>query len=131
MSNAAALIAQLRAQREIKVEVAPSKFIVVRRPRATEIEQFIQEKDGKRLLAAEVQHVVKYACRWENIAETDLFPPGVGGSDLVDFTPELFAEVLPDKPDWSSKCANKLLDAIVDHQTRTKAEAGNSEPSST
>jgi len=102
------LLEQLRAQRTGRVEVAPGKVLLVRRPlEATEMPLF---RGG-----VEAELVTRQVVGWEGITEADLLGAAVGASSPVPWSAELCAEVLADRSGWLSAAAEWLVQAIRAH----------------
>lgn len=100
-----ALADRIRKSREITVVVGGIKFTGIR---AT-AEQF-SEYTIKRTMDAQVAR--NHITGWDGVVESDLI---VGGKDeLVAFDPELFSEVIGDKPLWSTEIAVAVLSTAVD-----------------
>lgn len=111
-----ALIAQMRAQREVQVTVGKFVF-TVRRP--TDVEAFSGQKrgDGPAELAANA------VVGWKNVLEDDIV--GGGGTDAVEFSPELWREWCADRPDFWAPITNAVVDAFKGHSQALEAAAKN------
>lgn len=104
--SAPTLVERLRAAREARVDVGPGKQLRLRRP---------LEAHMHKLREITVERVAEHVVGWEGVTEQDLLPPGVGGSDAAEFSPELIVEVLADKPDWAQAAVAKLVEMVNAH----------------
>jgi hypothetical protein len=120
---ASAVIRDIHAQRESKVPLEeakdgrPAKAVTIRRPPEGELWMLA----GGRI---EVEHVCRYTVGWSGFHECDVIDGGA--EDALEFSPELFREVVIDRADWTNKIAQGLAAAIEAHAARRKAAAGNS-----
>lgn len=113
-----ALIEQLRAQRTGRVEVAPGKNLLVRRPLGvTEMGRYFSAPTPELFIAAVVG--------WDGITQADLLGAAVGASDPAPFSAELAAEALGDRGDWVGKVGEWLAQAIKAHVEERAAETKN------
>lgn len=102
------LIARIRKQREGKVTVGTMTFIFAR---PTDVEFTALMANGK-FSELGARHVVG----WDNVTENDVV--GGGGTDVVAFDKDLWAEMYSDRPDLWTPVSNAILEA---YQLHTKA----------
>lgn len=114
--DAQALIRKLQQQRERQVEVEPGKHVTMRGPTETQFTQFLQ--GGK--LVAGFEQARDFVVGWKAITEADLLGTAVGASDEVEFSPQLWAEVIANHADWVRKITTALLDYIVEYHQRAE-----------
>lgn len=114
--SAPSLVDRLRAAREQRVEVEAGRFLRLRRP---------LEAHMHRLREVTVERVAEHVVGWEGVLDQDLLPPGVGGSDPAEFSPEAVLEVLGDKPEWAQRAMAKLVDMVNAHFAGREAAAKN------
>lgn len=120
----AQLIKRLREQRMHWIDLdLPGKRVRLIRPTEIEIGQHFV-KDGQ--VSVGVAEVERFAVDWDGFTEADLLGAAVGSSDLVPFSPALWAEVVSDKSAWVRKLATDLLDIVIKHSAATKVDAKNS-----
>ena len=124
------LIAQIKAQRQSWVEVAPAtetqpaKRVRITRPPENDVADFVTERDGRRTLEVGASHVVKYVVDWDGVLESDLVG-AAGSSDPAPFNSALFAIVVEDRLPWMRTIASALLDSIVAHHEAQQTDAKN------
>lgn len=111
--NAQSLIARMREQRERWVEVASGKRVKIRRPAEGEFARF-SGPDGKGMSAG-LEHVRDFVVGWEGITEADLLGEEVGSSEIVEFSTEVWYELVADRLAWLQPVAKALLQSIADH----------------
>lgn len=124
--SAAQLIAKLREQRDswcVLREAAdgePELAVCLRRPTEAEIPGYkpTATQSTEQLLT---EAVCRQAVGWRGITEAELLGAAVGSSDPVEFSVDLWAEVVRDRADWLSACAVHLMQQINSH-LRAKAE---------
>jgi hypothetical protein len=124
MSDVATLLKQMREQREFRVELEaaaddkPAKIVWLLRP---------LEAAELHLVAAgvSVDALVRFTTRWGGFTEVDLLP-GSGGSDKVDYHPDLWRELVGDRRDWAKQCADALVAQIAARAEARQADSGNS-----
>lgn len=118
-----ALIAQIRAQRDSWCVLRQAGDglralrVKLRRPAETELGRFARSGEQSyqdRMRAA----VVEAAQDWEGVTEEDLLGASIGGSDLVPFDSQLWAEVIVDRADWLATCTAHLVESIQQHMDR-------------
>lgn len=137
MSSAAAtLIAQMRDQRKSWVELepatatAPAKRVQIIRPAESDLAGMIAPAGDADAVAAgvtlrvDMAEVKRYAVGWEGITEADLVG-AAGSGDAIDFSADLWAEVVADRVAWKVKVARAILAAIAAHRLYATADAGN------
>jgi hypothetical protein len=113
MSNASVLIQKIQKRREFKVELEDGKSVTMRRP---------AEAEWARAIG--LDYVCRYSHAWEGFTEADLYAGG--GSDVVvPFDAALWREVVADRADWLTKCADGLIAAMSQRAEERKATAGN------
>jgi hypothetical protein len=101
-----ALIDKIRAQRQTDIEAAGLVFIA---SRPTDLD--VQEMRGKTLPALDL--LKKYVKGWRGVKESDLINGGV--PKLVEFTQELFAEWVGDRPDIFNPLVSGIIAAYEQH----------------
>lgn len=110
------LIRRIRKQRELKVTVGKFTFIA-RRP--TDVEAVDLHRSG--VSFADIAE--KFVSGWEGITEDDVI--GGGGSDVVEFSAELWREWCHDRPDFWEPIAAAVLQSYQLHAARLESEAKN------
>ncbi|PTT75431.1 hypothetical protein DBR42_28940 [Pelomonas sp. HMWF004] len=65
--------------------------------------------------------VCRQAVGWRGITEAELLGAVVGSSDPVEFSTDLWAEVVRDRADWLGTCSVHLMEQINGH-LQAKAE---------
>lgn len=100
------LIARLRAQRELKVNVGKFVFIVERPTDAAIMDQQRRQLSNFEMVCEQVRG-------WQNVSEDDVV--GGGGTDAVVFSPELWREWASDRVDFWGPIAEALLAAYTEH----------------
>ncbi|HEY1395973.1 hypothetical protein, partial [Roseateles sp.] len=67
--------------------------------------------------------VIDYTVGWYGVTEADLLGEGIGSSDPVTFSRELFAVVIADHSDWVGLAFDRLLKLANDRfKERQEAE---------
>lgn len=108
------IIQQHRAQRTGRVEVAPGKVLLVRRPAGfTEMAAFHN--------GIKPEHVIRQVVGWEGITEADLLGESVGSSSAVEWSRALSDEVVSDRISWARKVTEWLANAIVTYIEKSDA----------
>lgn len=116
-----AVIKAIWAQRETKVALDDNKSVTIRRPPEGELWVLAGRVD--------LEHVVRYTVGWQGFTEADVISGGA--SDALEFSAELFREVVVDHAEWITAIANAIAEAVKTHSDKRKAAAGNSAPAST
>ncbi len=65
----------------------------------------------------------RFVVGWEGMTENDVY--GGGGTDLVPFTPECWAEIVADRLELWKPIVTALLDAYAKHRTAMEASEKN------
>jgi hypothetical protein len=132
MSDVATLLKQMREQREFRVELEaaadgkPAKIVWLLRPLdANDLDHVIAALLGASAGARVVDTVVRFTTRWDGFTEADLLP-GAGGSDKVDYHPDVWREVVGDSLAWTGRCRDALVDQVNARAEKRKADSGNS-----
>lgn len=128
--NAQALIAKIRAAREVWLELEPAVGgiegdapgqpalrVKVRRPAEAETLAFARGTfaDG----------AARVVVGWEGFSEATLFGIAVGSSDPLPFDPDLWAEVVRDRTDWIVKVTERASQLVKEHGEARQAHAKN------
>lgn len=109
------LIKQLREQRMQWVDLTDGKRVRIIRPTEVQLSQsFI--KAGE--VSVGYDQVREFVEDWEGFTEATLLGAGVGSSDPLPFSRQLWAEVVSDHADWVRTIAQALLDAAVSHSQK-------------
>lgn len=138
MSTAAIdrLIAQMRDQRKSWVELepatatAPAKRVQIIRPAESDLAGMIAPaedpgvSDGGVSIRVDMAEVKRFTVGWDGITEADLVG-AAGSADALDFSADLWAEVVADRVAWKVKVARAILGAITAHRLYATADAGN------
>jgi hypothetical protein len=120
----AQLIKQLRERRMTWVDLTlPGKRVRLIRPTEVELSQYFI-KDGS--VSVGIEEVKRFTIDWQGFTEADLLGAAIGSSDTVQFTPELWAEVVSDHVDWVRDLAHKLLDLSIQHRATAEGDEKNS-----
>ena len=114
--DAKAILARMAEQRKHWVDLPGGKRLQFFRPQEFE---FLHLVGGVR-----IEHVERYACGWEGFTSADLLGPD-GGSDAVDFTPELWAAVLRDRTEYLVPAAQELSAVVTAYLAKRDAAAKN------
>lgn len=123
------LLAQLRKRREKKVDLGDGKSVTFHRPPESEMAALLFGDGTKeRTITVGLDQVRKYVVGWSGFTEADLLGAGVGSSDPVDFSADLWAEVCSDDMGWINQIAEAILKSVVDHWSAKDAVAKNSVP---
>lgn len=117
-----ALLAKVRARREKKVDLDETHKVTFLRPPETEMSELLSVDGDQRTWSVDVSHVKRFVVGWEGFTEEDALGKGVGSTDPLEFSAELWAEMVGDRAEWSSKVAAAILKAVVSH-VNGKAEA--------
>jgi hypothetical protein len=112
-----ALVAKLQAQREARVEVAPGKYLVIRRPLAAHMHRLRHGVTPDLLCESVVG--------WDGFKEADLLPAGVGGDMAAEFSPEAVREAVLDRQDWIEAASGKLVEMVERYFADREATAKN------
>jgi hypothetical protein len=112
-----ALLAQMRAQREQWVELAPGLRVKLRRPHEFAVARM---RGG-----IEVDHLVEHVVDWDGFTGETLLGRGVGTSAPVAFEPRLWREAISDHREWAATLTDAMLAAVKDHFDRKEAAAKN------
>ncbi|MEJ1938836.1 hypothetical protein WDZ92_52230, partial [Nostoc sp. NIES-2111] len=118
--SAERLIARLREQRDSWLVLREAgdgvteQAVCLRRPAEAEMPSY-RPSGGETMHQVLTSAVCRVAVNWRGITEADLLGAAVGSSDLVEFSQELWAEVVRDRSDWLSKCADHLMEQIHSH----------------
>jgi hypothetical protein len=116
MSDVAALLRQMREQRQFFVQLESGKRVFLLRPQeAAEMHHVIN--------GVSVDAIVRFTVKWEGFTEADLLPGGA--SDAVDYHVDLWRELVGDRRDWASKIADEMVAQIERRAAQRKAESGN------
>lgn len=110
-------IAQRRAARSSWVELEPGKRVQILRPP----EMFALDAAlGAGSSPSDLLPLIcKYVVGWEGFTEVYLLGEGVGGSDPVEFSAGLWADVVADEAQWASKVFLALQTQIAErHKSR-------------
>lgn len=113
MSNASVLIEKIQKRRESDLELGDGKSVKLRRP---------PEAEWTRNIG--LDFVCRYVIGWAGFSEADLYAGG--GSDAVEFDAALWREVVADRADWLTQCADALIGAMNQRGLERKAASGNS-----
>lgn len=120
------LIKQLREQRMTWVELTDGKRVRIIRPTEVQLSQsFI--KAGE--VSVGYDQVREFVEDWEGFTEASLLGAGVGASDPLPFSRQLWAEVVSDHADWVRTIAQALLNVAVAHSQKIDDTLKNSQPS--
>lgn len=123
-----ALIAQLLAQRESTCDLREETDekhalrLRVRRPPETEWGRFLAKGVA---MEAMRDIVIDYAIGWHGFTEADLMGDGIGNSDAVEFSRDLWAVVIADRADWVSIAFNHLLKLVNEYYSQREAAGKN------
>lgn len=125
--DAKVLLETMRNQRKRWVQIAEGKRVQILLPSELEVVQhFIKPSEaGKMNLAADYAEVNRFTVGWEGITEADLLGAAVGASDVVEFSPELWAAFSAENLDAVRKVAQALLEGIVERQLAREADGKN------
>lgn len=128
--NAQALIAKIRAGREVWLELEPAApgadgeattqpalRVKVRRPAEADTLAFLR--------ASRADAAMQVVVGWEGFSEATLFGVAVGSSDPLPFDADLWAEVVRDRGDWIIKVAARAAELVKSHAEAQKAHAKN------
>lgn len=126
MEHAAAL-ARMRARRESWVDLEqdkPGLAVLLRRPAETTFPRFFQaDESGQGVsVVVGIADVQQHVVGWRGFTEATLYGAADGGSDVVEFAPALWAELVADSADWSSAVSKALAKVIADY-IKSKADA--------
>jgi hypothetical protein len=105
------LVARLRKNRELKVEVGKFKFIAMR---LTDVEAL----DVHRRNADLSELAQRFVIGWENVVEDDIVGGGV--MTAVPFDAETWAEWCAERTDFWTPNGSAILDAYKLHRDRLK-----------
>lgn len=111
------LLAQLRKQREVKVQLTERLSITGRRP--TDLQMTELQRDGRFGDLGQ-----KYVIGWDGFTEDDIV--GGGGSDKVAFDSELWSDFYADHPEHWEKIASTILESYHLHAKATEDATKNS-----
>lgn len=103
---ASPLIARMRKQRECRVQVG--KFVFIAR-RPTDVEALALHHAGDGL--SEIAR--KFVVGWEGVTEDDIV--GGGGSDVIAFDPDIWADWCADRPSFWEPIGTCVLEAYQEH----------------
>lgn len=131
MSDFAALLAQLQAQREQWIDVAPDKAVRMRRPLEGDMESLFRTVDGRRVFRVGLADVVRCAVDWRGFTEADLLGAGIGNNDVLPFSAEVCGQALGDNLDWLQAAIEGLSQMIVQRLEQRATARGNSPATST
>ena len=123
--DSAALLARLRAQREVWVPLdgdGGARSVCVRRPLEADFPKFIR--------GITTDHVVEYACDWRGFSEATLLGPAIGSPEPLEFDPALWSEYVRDHAEEVKLVAMAMVNAVQAHLKKREESAGNSSPSS-
>jgi len=113
MSNL--LLAQIRKERERRVEVK-GRIFVVRRPTDLEISEFNGRLDQRKLLE-------RFILGWEGFVETDFIQNGTDES--VPFDLELYHEWIEDHPELWQPLTAAIVAEYHEHKARSEEAVKN------
>jgi hypothetical protein len=113
------LLQQLRKQRELKIPLDDRLSVTGRRP--TDLQMTELQRDGRFGDLGQ-----KYVIGWDGFIEDDLV--GGGGTDVVAFDADLWADFYADHPEHWEKIALAILDAYQAHAKATEDAVKNSQP---
>lgn len=108
-------------------EGRPAKRVLVQRPAELQVrEEFMKfDADGNlKSVSVELPHVKRFVTGWEGFTESDLVG-GAGSSDVVPFSPTVWAVVIEDKANWHQAIANQLVQMIADHFAKVAEQTKN------
>lgn len=129
MSDHAALIRQMLAAREHWIDLAPGKAVKFRRPMEGELEGMFRGTPKR--FNVLLEDVSKYAIDWRGFTEADLLGQGIGTSDPLAFSAEVWALAVGDNLDWL-QAARRGLEAVLASRIEARlTAAGNSAATST
>lgn len=115
------LIERLLRQRENRLEVAPGKYLRVRRPDAVDAANLSRLRDADRLAEWYAARVVG----WEGITEADLLGAKQASDTPADFSERLVLVVLRDRPEWLEALSKHVRDELETHAKAQEAVAKN------
>ena len=131
MNPAQILIARMRSQRQSWVDLEPGKRVQIIRPPESQLVDFttsagLSQSDMVQII---LRRSERYVTGWEGFTEADLVG-AAGSGDAIEFTPELWAEVVADKVDWIAAINNALVASItprpIHGSARPSPDAGQS-----
>lgn len=120
--SAERLIARLREQRDSWLVLReagdgePELAVCLRRPTEAELPAY-RPAEGQTMHQLLTEAVCRTAVAWRGITEAELLGAAIGSSDPVEFSSELWAEVVRDRADWVNACAGHLMEQINSHLT--------------
>lgn len=129
MSDHAALIRQLLAGREHWVDLAPGKRVKFRRPMEGDLEGMF--RGTPRRFVVLLEDVQRHAIDWQGFTEADLLGQGIGNSDPLPFSAEVWALAVGDNLDWLQEARKGLENILAARIEARLAAAGNSAATST
>lgn len=127
----AALIAQMRAARTTWVELGDGVAVAVIRPSEMEMAPFIRRLFIAGETVPDSELCYRWVTGWRGVTEALLLGDGLGSSSPAPWSADLWAEVVTDRREWSSKVAQAVVDAMQAHLSAKVASAGKSSGSST
>lgn len=115
----AALISALRSQRRRWVDLPGGKSLRVRIQRPAETEF------GKFRSGVTVDDVVHYVDGWDGFTESTILGDAVGAEEPVEFSSDLWRELVRDRAAWVQPVAQAIVYAITEHIAARDAASGN------
>lgn len=113
--SAQTLIQKMRQQRQLRVEVAPGKFITLLRP---------QDWDTLALRGLSILDLVRrFGVDWSGFTEADLLAGG--GSEPVEWHIDVAVELLGDRVEWLKAIDDKVAEALKLRADQREAALGN------
>lgn len=94
-----------------RVEVAPGKFIVFRRPLAGDFAEM-----SARGQVGPLNMIYEFTVSWDGFVDLDIFPGG--GSEVLPFDKELFCWWIKDHPEYWSKISKAIDEELGAHEKR-------------
>lgn len=126
--SAKVLLAQLRKRRQKTVDLGGGKEVTFLRPAEAEMAGLLTGEGDTRTWNVGVEQVRSLVTGWSGFTEADLLGADIGGSDVVEFDADLWAEVCSDDITWVRQIGDAILQSVVTHITERDAIAKNSEP---
>lgn len=110
-ANNLGLVARMRAQRSIHIELLPGVTVTALRPAEGEMPEFLG------LLRSEQPQAVcvRWVTGWDGMTEQHLLGAGVGGQIAVPFDSAVWAEAVLDHRDWQTSICTKLVESVNTH----------------
>lgn len=126
-ANNLGLVARMRAQRSIHIELLPGVTVTALRPAEGEMPEFMRLLDARDAYAV----CTRWVTGWDGMTEERLLGAGVGGQIAVPFDPAVWAEAVLDHRDWLTTICTEMVKAVNAHGTAKAVAQGKSPDTST